>query len=116
MIAAVTDLDGSITGAHRTWLDPVRRQLGKAPIDYAATGHGPSSRALRVRFGVADDVWRPAKASRPCCRFACVLPDMPMAAALSANHLAAILFPPTLRRLYVVRDNDPAGDGAMATV
>ena len=42
----------------------------------------------------------------------CALPDMPMAAALSAAHLAAILFPPTLRRLYVVRDNDPAGDGA----
>jgi Toprim domain len=29
----------------------------------------------------------------------CVLPTMPMAAALSANHLAAILLPPTLRRL-----------------
>jgi hypothetical protein len=44
----------------------------------------------------------------------CVMPTMPLAAALSAAHLAAILFPPTLRRLYVVRDNDPAGDGAMA--
>ncbi len=37
---------------------------------------------------------------------------MPMAAALSAAHLAAILFPATLRRLYIVRDDDPAGDGA----
>ena len=44
----------------------------------------------------------------------CVMPTMPLAAALSAAHLAAILFPPTLRRLYVVRDNDLAGDGAMA--
>jgi hypothetical protein len=44
----------------------------------------------------------------------CVMPTMPLAAALSAAHLAAILFPPKLRRLYVVRDNDPAGDGAMA--
>jgi hypothetical protein len=42
----------------------------------------------------------------------CVLPNMAMAAALSAAHLAAILFPPTLRRLYIIRDNDPAGDGA----
>jgi hypothetical protein len=40
------------------------------------------------------------------------LPDMPMAAALSAAHLAAILFPDTLRRLYIARDDDPAGDGA----
>jgi DNA primase len=37
---------------------------------------------------------------------------MPMLAALSAAHLAAILFPATLRRLYVLRDRDPAGDGA----
>ena len=44
----------------------------------------------------------------------CVMPTMPMAAALSAAHLAAILFPETLRRLYVARDNDPAGDRAMA--
>ena len=35
-----------------------------------------------------------------------------MMAALSAAHLAAILFPSTLRRLYVLRDRDPAGDGA----
>ncbi|RVA70589.1 DNA primase, partial [Mesorhizobium sp. M7A.F.Ca.US.006.04.2.1] len=42
----------------------------------------------------------------------CALPDMAMAAALSAAHLAAMLFPPNLRRLYVILDNDPAGDGA----
>ena len=33
-----------------------------------------------------------------------------MAAALSAAHLAAIAFPDALRRLYIIRDNDPAGD------
>ena len=37
---------------------------------------------------------------------------MPMVSALSAGHLAATLFPPHLRRLYIVHDNDPAGDGA----
>jgi len=41
-----------------------------------------------------------------------LLPQMPMAAALSAGHLAAFLFPAHLRRLYIVRDNDPAGDSA----
>ncbi len=39
-----------------------------------------------------------------------------MAAALSAAHLSAILFPPTLRRLYVIRDNDQAGDGVRDTL
>ncbi len=41
---------------------------------------------------------------------------MPMVAALSAAHLSAILFADTLRRLYIARDDDPAGDGAMAAL
>jgi len=45
-----------------------------------------------------------------------VLPAMPMLSALSAAHLAAILFPPTLRRLYVARDDDPAGNAAHDTL
>lgn len=46
----------------------------------------------------------------------CALPAMPMAAALSANHLAALLLPPTLRRLYITRDADAAGDTAVAAL
>jgi hypothetical protein len=41
-----------------------------------------------------------------------LFPALPMAAGLSAAHLAAILFPPGLRRLYHLRDNDAAGDFA----
>ena len=45
-----------------------------------------------------------------------VLPTMPMAAATSSAHLAAVLFPPTLRCLYVARDRDVAGDAAFGTL
>ena len=38
-----------------------------------------------------------------------VFPALPMVAALSANHLAALDLSPALRRLYVARDNDAAG-------
>jgi hypothetical protein len=41
------------------------------------------------------------------------LSTMPMAAALSADNLSRTLFPPTLRRLYIAVDNDPAGEQAM---
>ena len=41
-----------------------------------------------------------------------ILPTMPMIAASSAAHLAAIEFPPMLRRLYIAREDDPAGQGA----
>src|SRR3546814_1307335 len=45
-----------------------------------------------------------------------VMPMMPAVAGLSAAHLAAILFPAMLRRLYVARDDDPAGAGALKTL
>jgi hypothetical protein len=115
MIAAVTDLEGRIAGAHRTWLDPdgfdlVR--LGKAPIDSPrrAMGHLLGN---AVRFGIVRDVAAAGEGIETMLSLRSIMPDMPMIAALSASHLAAILFPVTLRRLYVVRDNDPAGDGAM---
>ena len=41
---------------------------------------------------------------------------MPMAAALSANHLAALLLPLTLRRLYIARDADRAGEMALTAL
>ena len=111
MIAAVTDLDGRITGAHRTWLNPSK--CDKAPIDSPrrAMGHLLGN---AVRFDTARDVMAAGEGIETMLSLRCVMPTMPLAAALSAAHLAAILFPPTLRRLYVVRDNDPAGDGAMA--
>jgi Toprim domain len=109
MIAAVTDLDGKITGAHRTWLDPRRRD--KAPIDTPRRAMGDLL-GNAVRFGIAGDVMAAGEGIETVLSIRQVLPALPMLAALSAAHLAAILFPDTLRRLYIVRDNDPAGDGA----
>ncbi|KAA5601754.1 DUF7146 domain-containing protein [Blastochloris sulfoviridis] len=113
MIAAVTDLTGTITGAHRTWLDPTGRD--KAPVDTPRRamghllGHG-------VRFGVADDVLAAGEGIDTLLSLRMSLPTMPMLAALSAAHLAAILFPATLSRLYIARDTDPAGDSAVQTL
>lgn len=110
MIAAVTDLDGQITGVHRTWLD--RDGCGKAPIDTPRRAIGLLL-GNAVRFGVADDVMAAGEGIETMLSVRSCIPTMPMAAALSAAHLAAMLFPAKLRRLYVVRDNDPAGDRAM---
>jgi hypothetical protein len=113
MIAAVTDFGGQITGAHRTWLDPLGQD--KAPIDTPRRamghllGHG-------VRFGLAQDVIAAGEGIETVLSLRNVMPTMPMVAALSAAHMAAILFPLRLRRLYIVRDNDAAGDGAAASL
>jgi hypothetical protein len=110
MIAAVTDLNGKITGAHRTWLDPSGRD--KAPIETPrrAMGHLLGN---AVRFGVAGEVKAAGEGIETILALRCVLPTMPMVAALSSAHLGQLLFPDTLRRLYIARDNDPAGDYAM---
>ena len=65
-----------------------------------------------VRFGCVRDVMAAGEGIETILSLRQALPTMPMVSALSAGHLAAILFPPQLRRLYIVRDNDPAGDGA----
>jgi len=118
IIAAVTDLSGHLTGAHRTWLDPAgfsEATLGKAPIRTPRRALGDLL-GHAVRFGVAGEVMAAGEGIETMLSLRCVLTGMPMAAALSAAHLAAMLFPDTLRRLYIARDNDPAGDGAVATL
>ena len=113
MIARVTDLDGRMTGAHRTWLDPSGR--GKAPIDTPRRAMGDLL-GNAVRFGVANDVLAAGEGIETMLSLRCVLPTLPMAAALSANHLAAMLLPLTLRRLYIARDADAAGDVAVTAL
>ena len=118
MIAAVTDLYGHLTGVHRTWLDPrgfSEATLGKAPIDTPRRAMG-SLLGNAVRFGFAGDVMAAGEGIETMLSLRCVLPAMPMVAALSAAHLSALLLPVTLRRLYLARDDDPAGDRALTTL
>jgi hypothetical protein len=119
MIACVTDLDGRITGVHRTWLDPHgfdRIRLGKAPIDTPRRAMGDLL-GNAVRFGAAvDDVLVAGEGIETMLSLRCVLPTLSMAAALSANHLAAIALSSSLRRLYIARDADAAGDAVQAVL
>jgi hypothetical protein len=69
-----------------------------------------------VRFGAADDVLAVGEGIETMLSLRLALPAMAMAAALSAGHLAALLLPPTLRRLYIARDADAAGDMALAAL
>ena len=117
MIAAVTDRSGVITGALRTWLD--RSGCDKAPIETPRRAMG---RLLgnAVRFEPphrlddhdGHDVMVAGEGVETVLSLRCAAPTLPMAAALSAAHLAALILRPTVRRLYVVRDNDVAGHRA----
>lgn len=99
LIAAVTSLDGRITGVQRTWLDPD----GFDPLDSIRLGEAPVEtprRALGLLLGYA--VWFGTIAGlesgpehgllvagegiETVLSLRCVLSAMPMAAALSAGH------------------------------
>ena len=112
LIASVRDLDGTLTGVHRTWLDPMTRD--KAPVATQRKAMGDLL-GHAVRFGTAlpapaqAEVMAAGEGLETMLSLRQVMPELPMAAALSANHLAALLLPLTLRRLYIARDDDPAG-------
>lgn len=106
MIAAVTDLDGKITGVHRTWLDPAGDGKAAITTPRRAMGHLLGN---GVRLGTPNDIMAAGEGIETVLSLRIVLPTMPMVAALSAAHLAALILPPTLRRLYVAHDNDLAG-------
>jgi hypothetical protein len=113
LIAAVTDLAGIVTGAHRTWLDP--SGTDKAPVASPRRamgqllGHG-------VRFGIATDVLAAGEGVETILSLRQILVSLPAVAALSAAHLAALQLRPTLRRLYIARDRDDAGRWAADTL
>ncbi|MHC6154193.1 DUF7146 domain-containing protein [Bradyrhizobium elkanii] len=109
MIARVTDLKGHFTGVHRTWLHPSGQ--GKAPVETPRRAMGDLL-GNAVRFGSVDDVLVAGEGIETMLSLRCVLRSMPMVAALSANHLAALLLPLSLRRLYIARDADAAGMSA----
>ncbi|ACL62430.1 DUF7146 domain-containing protein [Methylobacterium nodulans] len=114
LLAAVTDLHGTVTGVARTWLAPDGR--GKAALADPRRslghqlGHG-------VRFpGAVPDTLVAGEGLETTLSVHAVMPAISAAAALSANHLAALVLPPGLRRLYVARDGDPEGVRAYTTL
>lgn len=109
LLAKVTDRGGSLTGLHRTWLDP--ESAGKAPLDPnrkamgALLGHG-------VWIGRTTDILGVGEGLETMLSLRMALPDLPVIAALSANHLAELDLPDCVERLYIAVDSDDAGRNA----
>jgi hypothetical protein len=113
LLAKVTDVNGNLTGVHRTWLDPATAR--KAPLDPSRKamgnllGHG-------VRIGTASDILAAGEGLESTLSVRMALPNMPVISALSANHLAALILPTGLQRLYIAADADEAGAMAVASL
>ena len=113
IVAAVADLDGTITGAHRTWLDPSGRSKAPVATPRRAMGHLLGN---GVRFGAATDTLAVGEGIETMLSLRSILPTLPAVAATSSAHLAALALPTSLRRLYIARDNDRAGEHAAETL
>ena len=111
LLGVVTGLDGNLTGLLRTWL--ARDGSDKAPLPDPRRAMGQLL-GNAVRFGKPRGIMAAGEGIETVLSLLSLFPALPMAASLSATHLAAIHFPPGLRRLYVLRDNDAAGDFAEA--
>ncbi|TCP39613.1 DUF7146 domain-containing protein [Rhodovulum marinum] len=106
LLAKVTDLDGRLTGLHRTWIDPV--SAGKAPVipPRKAMGH---LLGHGVRIGSGTDMLAAGEGLETMLALRRAVPVLPIVAALSASHLAALTLSAALRRLYIAADRDAAG-------
>ena len=113
LIAAVTGFDGTVTGVQRTWLDPAGHGKAAVAAPRRAMGHLLGN---AVRFGAVLDIMAAGEGIETMLSLRTIMPALPMVAALSANHLSALVLPSTLRRLYIARDNDPAGRRAAETL
>ncbi|MGO4560173.1 DUF7146 domain-containing protein [Mesorhizobium sp. 2RAF21] len=110
LIAAVTGLEGRITGLQRTWLDPAgtgkaqlanpRRSLGNLLGNAIWLGLAPGTPVPVMAAGEGFETMASLRT---------VMPTLPVAAATSANHLSVLSFPPGCRRLYIAADADAAG-------
>ena len=115
LIAAATDNAGRVIGVHHTWLDP--RLVGaKAPVTWPRRAMGDLL-GFGVRFGMHAEtplsILAAGEGLETITLLRMVMPTMPMIAALSANHLVALLFPSSLGRLYISVNGDRAGRRGM---
>ena len=106
LLAAITDVNGTLTAVHRIWLD--RDGCRKAPVGDPRRSLG-SQLGGGVRLGLIGDVLAVGEGIETMLSLRSALPRMPVLAGLSANHFAALELPESVRRLYVARDNDPEG-------
>ena len=112
LVAAVTGAGGSVTGVHRTWLDPSRP--AKAPVARPRKALG-RVHGLAVRFGnPAPATLLVGEGIETVLSLVTAMPDTVAAAALSAGSLGAFAPPTGLQHLVIARDNDPDGERAAA--
>ncbi len=113
LLAAVHCNDGKFRAVNRIWIDRLGDGLAPIATPKKALGH---LLGHAVRFGDTRDILIVGEGVETILSLKCVCPELAMAAALSANHLAAFIPPSHIKLLITARDNDKAGEKAAVTL
>ena len=111
LLAAITDNAGTVTGCSRVFLntrtsgladiEAPKRVLGRLHGNAIRFGNGNDCTDLLVGEGLENTL-----------SVGTALPRAALASCLTANHLAAFAYPALIKRLWIARDNDEAGESA----
>jgi len=106
LLAAIRTATNKFTGVNKIWLKP--DGSGVADIMFPKKVQG-SLNGNAVWFGHSNEIQIVGEGVETILALKTVRPDIAMAAALTANHLAAFEPPADLKFLVIARDNDRAG-------
>jgi len=111
LLAAITDNAGAVTGCSRVFLNAQTSGLAdiEAPKRVLGRLHGNA-----IRFGevsACTDLLV-GEGLENTLSVGTALPRAALASCLTANHLAAFTYPSSIKRLWIARDNDEAGERA----
>lgn len=111
LLAKITDNAGTFTGCARTFLDPVSKRTASFENPKRVLG-GLHGNAIRFGKGAYRDDLIVGEGLENILSVGTALPDEDLASCLTANHLGLFIPPPSLKRLWIARDNDKAGEAA----
>lgn len=111
LLAKITDNAGTFTGCGRFFLDPKTKGLAQFENPKRVLGqlHG---NAIRFGKGPYRDELIAGEGLENVLSVGTALPEEDLASCLTANHLGLFIPPPHLKRLWIARDNDKAGEEA----
>jgi hypothetical protein len=109
LLAAITDNAGNVTGCSRIFLDPQTNRLATIDAPKRVLGRLYGNAIRFGRWETASDLFA-GEGLENTLSVGTAFPQAALASCLTANHLAAFHVPTSTQRLWIVRDNDDAGD------
>ncbi len=111
LLAAITDNAGRVTGCARTWLNPSQPRLASITAPKRVIGN-LAGNAVRFQHGSGSTDLIAGEGIETVLSIGTAFPLLDLAACLTATHLGQFIPPAHIKRLWIARDNDEAGDQA----